>query len=204
MQHGSDRTLWLGTLGQAPIVESWALQSCAPGTLTVARWDTPAGAPDFCVGTATSTQTLTLNSCVPDPLGEGEEAGGYAKLVDNTCLTDQDDELFFVANMYYSPTCTLPTFVFRATYMASDAGECELAQIPQFLDGTPTKRAIANYSTLFGGGYKINWYDSSDTTCAPNTLVQSFTQLQVGVCSQSECPRRKRGGNDAGRPHSVR
>ena len=184
MQHGPSQASWLPTIGSAPIVRSWALQSCAPGTITVAYFDTPTGATDFCVGAATSTATLPLNVCVPDPTGAGDTGGGFAKLVDDTCIADPLANPFFIANMYYSPTCDNARYVFRATYMASSAGECEIVEVPEFLDGSPFKRVIANYSTLFGGGYKIDWFAPSDATCARSSIQQSFTQLQVDKCSQ--------------------
>jgi hypothetical protein len=183
MQHGRSESDWLLFLGQAPIVRSWALQSCAPGTLTVAYFDTPAGVSDFCQGSPTSTATLPLNTCVPDPAGAGDTGGGFAKLVDDTCLASNTENPFFVANMFYSPTCELSRYVFRSTYMSSFAGACEIVQIPEFL-GSRTFRATSNYSTLFGGGYQISWFSTSDASCPRSTLQQTFTSLKVGACSE--------------------
>ena len=181
MQHGGSAAGWVAYLGQAPIVTSYAVQSCAPGSMTVARWDTPAGAADFCLGTSTSSVTFALNVCTPDALGAGDTGGNFAVLVEDTCVTS---DTFFVADMYYSGNCALSTYVFRATYMSSNAGFCELVEIPQFLDGSVAKRAVVNYSSLFGGGWKVDWYNANSAGCSPRSIEMSFTHIEIGACSQ--------------------
>ena len=148
-QHGAVPLNWVGFLGHAPIVESWALQSCAPGTMTLVRWDTPGGADDFCAGASTSSVTYSLNFCTFDPLNAGATGGNYAMLVDDTCRMDPGDP-FFVANMYYSTACSQTSFLYRATYMTFKSGFCELVSIPQFVDGTTSKRAVVTNSECSG------------------------------------------------------
>ena len=150
LQHGAGAAGWLAFVGKAPIAESWAVTSCVAGSISVARWDTPSGATDFCLGAPTSSVTYALNVCTPDALNAGDTGGAYAMLVDDTCRMSSDAP-FFVANMYYSQFCSQLSFVFRSTYMTFDAGACELVAIPQFADGTTSKRAIVTNSECASG-----------------------------------------------------
>jgi len=183
MQHGASAADWALTIGTAPIVASWAVQTCVPGSITVARYDTPAGASDFCAGSATSTVTLTKNVCVRDALGAQNVDAPFSMLVDDTCLTDPVANPFLIANMFYGPSCALSQYVFRSTYSVNEPGKCDVVQVPQFLDGSPTARATLSYSTLFGGGYKLSWFSASDQSCAQSSIKQVFTNLAIGGCS---------------------
>ena len=150
LQHGAGAAGWLAFVGRAPIAESWAVTSCVAGSISVARWDTPSGATDFCLGAPTSSVTYALNVCTPDALNAGDTGGAYAMLVDDTCRMSSDAP-FFVANMYYSQFCSQLSFIFRSTYMTFDAGACELVAIPQFADGTTSKRAVVTNSECASG-----------------------------------------------------
>jgi hypothetical protein len=182
-QNGNSALDWAPTIGTAPIVASWAVQACVPGQLTIARYDTPTGATDFCAGSATSTVQLTTNLCVPDALGAENIGGAFSMLVDDTCLTDSVANPFLIANMFYGGSCDVPQYVFRATYSVNSPGDCEVVQIPQFLESTTVVRATFSYSTLFGGGYKLTWFDVNDASCRPSTIKQAFTNLVIGSCS---------------------
>jgi len=191
-QWGTSATGWLFNLGTAPIVHSSALASCAPGALTMTRWDTVA-APYATVGcaaeagTVVTSVTLQLGVCVLDPSDPDAPAGpNYVRLLEDTCLGGALDE-FLNLKIYYSGTCAQSGLAFQSTYYSGASGSCEETTVPEFLVAGSYARYNLSYTNANGGSYVTNWYSYADATCSTAPignfplLLESCTPIFNGV-----------------------
>jgi hypothetical protein len=168
---GTTAAGWLFNLGSAPIVFSSAVASCAPGTLTLSRWDSSAfpyttGACAASSSSSLSSVVLALDACVADPGDLDAPAGpNFVKLLDDSCLGGPLDE-FFNLKIFYSATCAAAGLAFQSTYYSGASGACEETTVPQFLVATSYARYNLTYSNANGGSFAAKWFSSADEGCA--------------------------------------